>query len=156
MCIYLYTAVYYTTTTNFDIISTGSLNCVKLCTQYTELQSSRSNVRTKQCNNPRRYSFKRLKLLALNNNNGNLPVATQISLTRLVEICRSKRNTNKKRELLLTSNSSCSQLEFFNCSLLWTSLLLQLTFFRSAVVIFQQQYYIFQMLKMAHLKRPKQ
>ena len=97
MCIYLYTAVYYTTTTNFDIISTGSLNCVKLCTQYTELQSSRSNVRTKQCNNPRRYSFKRLKLLALNNNNGNLPVATQISLTRLVEICRSKRNTNKKK-----------------------------------------------------------
>ena len=128
MCIYLYTAVYYATTTNFDIISTGSLNCVKLCTQYTELQSSRSNVRTKQCN-PRRYSFKRLKLLALNNNNGNLPVATQISLTRLVEICRSKRNTNKKRELLLTSNSSCSQLEFFNCSLLWTSLLLQLVFF---------------------------
>ena len=151
MC--LYTAVYYTTTTNFDIISTGSLNCVKLCTQYTELQSSRSNVRTKQCN-PRRYSFKRLKLLALNNNNGNLPVATQISLTRLVEICRSKRNTNKKRELLLTSNSSCSQLEFFNCSgLLFCYSQL---FFGSAIVIFQQQYYIFQMLKMAHLKRPKQ
>ena len=75
-------------------------------------------------------SFKRLKLLALNNNNGNLPVATQISLTRLVEIGAPIKKTSPDIQFKLFT-VGIFQLLFFEGSPLVKFFWLWLLFFSS-------------------------